>query len=166
MIQQLLDKLANSTSSGNIYSNPPAASSGRDYNNPANYSLVSNYSNPRQPVAYSTQDATSSSNHSNPGSGNSGSNYSNPGISKCEICRYELKSDDRIFKCFQCRCPSHTNCASNWLKNRQDVRRAMEHSSIPTEIDLISEILSILLFCSFFFNLLYPEDKIKKSSEN
>ncbi|PIC44917.1 hypothetical protein B9Z55_005119 [Caenorhabditis nigoni] len=120
MIQQLLDKLANSTSSGNIYSNPPAASSGRDYNNPANYSLVSNYSNPRQPVAYSTQDATSSSNHSNPGSGNSGSNYSNPGISKCEICRYELKSDDRIFKCFQCRCPSHTNCASNWLKNRQE----------------------------------------------
>ncbi|PIC11707.1 hypothetical protein B9Z55_028905 [Caenorhabditis nigoni] len=139
MIQQLLDKLANSTSSGNIYSNPPAASSGRDYNNPANYSLVSNYSNPRQPVAYSTQDATSSSNHSNPGSGNSGSNYSNPGISKCEICRYELKSDDRIFKCFQCRCPSHTNvCISfkhsiiDFLLSSVCIKLAQKSSRCPS----------------------------------
>ncbi|CAO4364709.1 unnamed protein product [Caenorhabditis nigoni] len=121
MIQQLLDKLSSATLSGISYSNPPAASSDRDYSNPANYrrpespSFGSNYSNLRPPV--STPDT---SNSSNPRSTCSRSNYSNPGISTCEICRYELKSDDRIYKCFQCRCPSHSNCASNWLKTRQE----------------------------------------------
>ncbi|ULU04873.1 hypothetical protein L3Y34_017550 [Caenorhabditis briggsae] len=96
MIQQLLDKLSSATSSGNSYSNPPVATSGRDYSNPVNY---------RRPESLSSGSKYRSA--------CSGSTYSNPGISKCEICRYELKSDDRIYKCYQCRCPSHTNCASN-----------------------------------------------------
>ncbi|CAP25041.1 Protein CBG04307 [Caenorhabditis briggsae] len=123
MIQQLLDKLSSATPSGNSYSNPPATTSGRDYNNPVNYrrpespSLGSNCSNPRQLVVRSTPDSPY---NSNPGSECSESDYRNPGTSNCKICRHELKSDNQIYKCFQCRCPSHTNCASNWLKTRQE----------------------------------------------
>ncbi|PIC44921.1 hypothetical protein B9Z55_005122 [Caenorhabditis nigoni] len=74
MIQQLLDKLASSTSPGNSYSNPPS-----NYRRPESPSLGPNSSNPR-PSATSTTDAP---NNSNPESTCSGSNYSNPEISKC-----------------------------------------------------------------------------------
>ncbi|CAP25038.2 Protein CBG04303 [Caenorhabditis briggsae] len=120
MIQQLLDKLSSARSSGNSYSNPPVATSGRDYSNPGqgpydDPPYMSNDRTPESSSTYSTSldDAPNASSYSNHHETPPASNYNNPEISKCQICRYELKSDDLIYKCYQCRCPSHTNCASN-----------------------------------------------------
>ncbi|UMM16853.1 hypothetical protein L5515_013688 [Caenorhabditis briggsae] len=127
MIQQLLEKLASVTSAGNSYSNPPAALSVRDYSNPGQgpYDDPPYMSNDRRPESSSTystslDDAPNASSYSNHHETPPASNYNNPGTSNCKLCRHELKSDDQIYKCYQCRCPSHTNCASNWLKTRQE----------------------------------------------